>query len=135
MKALVHICENLYLIPEKSFIHKCIQLYDTIMVRHGLMLVGEAFSGKSKVIETLGKAMSSLKGEDEFVNVVNHKMNPKSITGLQLYGLFDNDTRQWTDGVLPIIMRECAEDVDKQERKWVIYFKNYNKLSFKFSKK
>ena len=31
------------------------------MVRHGLMLVGEAFSGKSKVIDTLAKAMGKNK--------------------------------------------------------------------------
>lgn len=31
------------------------------MVRHGLMLVGEAFSGKSKVVEILAKAMTALK--------------------------------------------------------------------------
>lgn len=36
-----------------AFIKKCIQLYETIMVRHGLMLVGEAFSGKTKVLKSL----------------------------------------------------------------------------------
>ena len=48
-------------------------------------------------------------------------MNPKSITSLQLYGNFDPDTKSWTDGVLPIIMRLCAETPDKRERKWVLF--------------
>ncbi len=39
--------------PKTEFIDKCIQLYETIMVRHGLMVVGKAFSGKTKVIQTL----------------------------------------------------------------------------------
>jgi dynein heavy chain len=33
--------------PKDEFITKCIQLYETICVRHGLMVVGKAFSGKS----------------------------------------------------------------------------------------
>ena len=41
------------IIPEKGFLNKCIQLFDTINVRHGLMLVGQAFSGKSSVLEGL----------------------------------------------------------------------------------
>lgn len=46
-------CEEKNLQPKSEFIDKCIQLYETIMVRHGLMVVGKAFSGKSKVIQTL----------------------------------------------------------------------------------
>ena len=48
-ECLKEVCREKNLIPEKSFLFKCIQLFDTINVRHGLMLVGAAFSGKSKV--------------------------------------------------------------------------------------
>lgn len=43
-------CHEKNLQPKKEFMDKCIQLYETIMVRHGLMVVGKAYSGKSKVI-------------------------------------------------------------------------------------
>ena len=51
-------CEKSNLVPKPEFLKKCIQLYETIMVRHGLMVVGGAYSGKSKVIKTLQDAFT-----------------------------------------------------------------------------
>lgn len=74
------VCHLQNLQPKKEFIEKCIQLYDTIMVRHGLMVVGKAFSGKSKVLQVLSKGMSLIKDDPKFVTVLNYYVNPKSIT-------------------------------------------------------
>jgi dynein heavy chain len=49
------------------------------MVRHGLMLVGGAYSGKSRVLKVLQKAMSSIRDNPSFVNVLSYFINPKSI--------------------------------------------------------
>lgn len=80
ISAMNEVCRDLNLQPKKEFIEKCIQLYDTIMVRHGLMVVGKAFSGKSKVLSVLAKAISHIKDDPKFVNVLSFYVNPKSIT-------------------------------------------------------
>jgi dynein heavy chain len=50
------------------------------MVRHGLMVVGDPYAGKSSIIKVLQEAMSSIKGDPKFVNVLTYFVNPKSIT-------------------------------------------------------
>ena len=101
--ALQEQCEKHNLKAKDDFIHKCIQLYETTCVRHGLMVVGKAFSGKSTVIRTLGKAITSLKNKDTMgEEVERYYINPKSITLGQLYGFNDLDTGEWTDGVLAL---------------------------------
>ena len=47
-------------------------------------------------------------------------LNPKSITMGQLYGEFDQNTHEWTDGVLACYMRECSEDT-KPDKKWIMF--------------
>jgi dynein heavy chain len=120
LDAMDNVCHKLNLQPKKEFIEKCIQLYDTMMVRHGLMVVGKAFSGKSKVLSVLAKAMSYIKDDPKFVNVLSYYANPKSITQDQLYGKFDMDSGEWSDGVLAIKIRDCAES-QSIDRKWIIF--------------
>ena len=83
-----------------GFVKKCIQLYETTVVRHGLMLVGPSISGKTKCYQVLRDALSSLKGQTTpggvpFEQVYSFVLNPKSITMGQLYGEFDALTHEW----------------------------------------
>uniref|UniRef100_A0A670YK92 Dynein heavy chain hydrolytic ATP-binding dynein motor region domain-containing protein n=1 Tax=Pseudonaja textilis TaxID=8673 RepID=A0A670YK92_PSETE len=109
----------------KCFITKCIQLYETTVVRHGLMLVGPTGSGKTKCYKVLAAAMSSLKGRPSVsggnYEAVNYFiLNPKSITMGQLYGEFDLLTHEWTDGILPALIRVGAVATDKK-KKWYMF--------------
>jgi dynein heavy chain len=113
-------CAENNLQPKTDFLEKCIQLFETIMVRHGLMVVGGAFSGKSKIIKVLQDAFSSIKDHPDFITVLTYFINPKSVLQTQLYGMNDKDTGEWTDGVLAIKIRDCAESTT-QERKWLIF--------------
>jgi len=83
-----------------GFVGKCIQLYETTVVRHGLMLVGPTISGKTKCYEVLRDGLSALKGTTTpggvpFEKVLTFVLNPKSITMGQLYGEFDALTHEW----------------------------------------
>lgn len=45
--------ENLKCIPTKYFLSKGIEIYEMILVRHGLMIVGETLSGKTTCLKVL----------------------------------------------------------------------------------
>ena len=68
------------------FVRKVYQLYDTINVRHGLMLVGPAGGGKTTNYKCLQHAWTALKNEDGFAQVLTDIINPKGVTMGQLYG-------------------------------------------------
>ncbi|XP_064422227.1 dynein axonemal heavy chain 1 [Latimeria chalumnae] len=108
-----------------GFVTKCIQLYETTIVRHGLMLVGPTGSGKTKCYEVLAAAMTSLKGQPsvsggKYEAVYAYVLNPKSITMGQLYGEFDLLTHEWTDGILSSLIRVGAVAAD-QDKKWYVF--------------
>jgi len=120
MEKMHNVCADLNLQPKTEFLKKCIELYETFMVRHGLMVVGGAFSGKSKVIKVLQDAFSSIQDDPNFVNVQTFFINPKSIQQTQLYGTLNADSGEWQDGVLAIKIRDCAESLTP-DRKWLVF--------------
>nr|XP_021152153.1 dynein heavy chain 1, axonemal [Columba livia] len=108
-----------------GFVTKCIQLYETTVVRHGLMLVGPTGSGKTKCYEVLAAAMTSLKGQPaasggNYEAVRYFVLNPKSITMGQLYGEFNLLTHEWTDGILSSLIRQGAAAADTI-KKWYMF--------------
>ncbi|CAL1161540.1 unnamed protein product [Cladocopium goreaui] len=110
---------SLILQPEEGFIKKCIQLWETIMVRHGLMLVGQTVSGKTEVENVLAAALGAVADGENYLPVQIHKINPKSIKQGQLYGENDEGTQEWTDGILALTVR-YASSAEQTKRQWIL---------------
>uniref|UniRef100_A0A0L8HIS0 Uncharacterized protein n=1 Tax=Octopus bimaculoides TaxID=37653 RepID=A0A0L8HIS0_OCTBM len=104
------------------FKEKIIQTYEMMIVRHGFMIVGLPFGGKTKVLEVLSEGMTNLneQGCEDYEKVIYRIINPKSITMGQLFGQFDPVSHEWTDGVVANTFREFAS-AENEDRKWVLF--------------
>jgi len=120
-QAMREACTEMNLEPTDYFFLKTTQLYEMIVVRHGLMIVGLPFSGKTKSYQVLAKALTMMheRGQEGQDEAEFHVINPKSVTMGQLYGQFDPATHEWSDGVLAVKFRHCAND-RTTKRKWLV---------------
>lgn len=117
------VCRDLKLQPKDSFLTKVIQTYEMMIVRHGFMMVGHPFSGKSMTLKVLAECLTKLRGKSDnpyFQKVRYDVVNPKAITMGQLYGAFDPISYEWTDGISSTIFRGFAID-STPDRKWLIF--------------
>jgi len=113
---------NLQVVP--TFVTKVIQLHETTIVRHGVMLVGATMVGKTTCGELLAKSLSNLcKKGIEGNNFRNHRlyrMNPKSVSMDELYGYVNTVSMEWTEGLVALLVREACEDTTP-DRKWIVF--------------
>lgn len=50
-----------------------------------------------------------------------YTMNPKACSVVELYGILDPITRDWTDGLLSNIFREINKPTEKKEKKYILF--------------
>jgi dynein heavy chain len=95
MRSMENSIAQMNLQPVKFFKTKVIQLYEMIVVRHGLMLVGPTGGGKSSNLHVLENTLKSLKEQNiegfAYENIRIYQLNPKSITMGQMYGEFTDE--------------------------------------------
>ncbi|CAB3982986.1 dynein heavy chain 12, axonemal-like, partial [Paramuricea clavata] len=124
LDTVAEVCEKENLQTVNFFTEKLIQTYEMMVVRHGFMLVGDPFAGKTKVLNVLAQTLSLMTerghGDENINKVWTRVINPKSITMGQLFGQFDPVSHEWTDGVVANTFREYASD-QSDIRKWVIF--------------
>uniref|UniRef100_A0A3P8ZCE8 AAA+ ATPase domain-containing protein n=1 Tax=Esox lucius TaxID=8010 RepID=A0A3P8ZCE8_ESOLU len=104
-------CKNHNVQPTQVFKEKMIQTYEMMIVRHGFMLVGEPFAGKTKVLHVLADTLTLMKerGYNDEERVHFRTVNPKSITMGQLFGEFDP------------VSHEVGFHQSYSNRKWVVF--------------
>ncbi|KAJ1446978.1 dynein heavy chain and region D6 of dynein motor-domain-containing protein [Pelagophyceae sp. CCMP2097] len=94
---------------------KLLQLHETTLVRHGIMLVGPPGSGKSKIIQVLQDALSS-------TTSVPHKrirMNPKAIRPEEMFGETDRTSGEWLNGIFAAIWAKF-NDRARRDVTWIV---------------
>ncbi|KAL2765787.1 dynein axonemal heavy chain 2 isoform 1 [Daubentonia madagascariensis] len=101
---------------------KVFQLYETKNSRHSTMIVGGTGSGKTTSWRILQASLSSLcrAGDPNFNIVREFPLNPKALSLGELYGEYDLNTNEWTDGVLSSVMRTACAD-EKPDEKWILF--------------
>ena len=83
------------LMKHPQWVIKVMQLYETTLVRHGIMLVGPGGSGKSTIFQTLMDALA--KTENTSYKMVC--MNPKAIRAEEMFGETEALSGEWLPGV------------------------------------
>lgn len=123
-RAIVNTCHKMNLQPTEAFINKTLQLYEMVLVRHGLMLVGLPFGAKTSTYKALQGALTDLKHEGLLEGIAEKTriaiINPKAVTLGQLYGQFDPTSHEWEDGILAKRFRDFAKDASSN-RKWIVF--------------
>ena len=113
--ALVTIIENEKLIPHPTWCTKVVQLYETNLVRHGIMVVGPSGAGKSRIISCLQDSLTQTTG-------VAHKrsrMNPKAIRAEEMFGETDKLSGEWLDGIFATMWSKY-NDRNRKDIMWLI---------------
>ncbi|XP_036606051.1 dynein heavy chain 6, axonemal [Trichosurus vulpecula] len=120
---IVEVMTGQKLQPESCMVHKVIQFYETMLVRHGVMLVGPTGGGKTTVYQILAETLGVLHKmgiENHFYQPVKtYILNPKSITMGELYGEVNNLTLEWKDGLMALSVRAAVNDTS-EDHKWII---------------
>ena len=99
---------------------KVLQLYDSKNTRHGNMLVGDTWSGKSTCWKVLQGALNRLKKKSskKYFGAKIYVINPKSISINELFGSY-NLANEWADGIFTTELKNALNDT-KVEEKWLI---------------
>ena len=97
-------CDEAGLWPEPLFVQRILQLDELLDLRRSVFLLGPAGAGKSECWKML-KSARNLKPENSgHVDAV--VIDPRALPSDRLFGYIDTSTREWKEGLLPLLLRE-----------------------------
>lgn len=107
------------LTPAVGWVDKILQLYQIQVLRHGVMLVGPAGSGKTRAWTVLLEALERLTK----IKSKAYVLDPKAITKDELFGTLDPTTREWADGLFTALLRKIIDNLrgESEKRHWIIF--------------
>ncbi|TNJ26530.1 IAD-5 dynein heavy chain [Giardia muris] len=126
---ITQILRNDGLQPSAEYTKKVIQIYDTHVIRHGLMTVGDTLTGKTVARDVLAQAITNIAGgiaesggqSDEFCPVVQYVINSKAVTMPELYGEFNAVSHDWTDGLIAVTARKVIDPQNAHQKHWICF--------------
>ena len=90
------------------------QLQELIDVRHSVFIIGNAGTGKTCVWKSLQRTNRNQGLKPTVVD-----LNPKAVTNDELFGVINQATREWRDGLFSNIMRDLA-NMSGDGPKWIL---------------
>ncbi|KAJ8610701.1 hypothetical protein CTAYLR_005659 [Chrysophaeum taylorii] len=103
------------LVDHPSWVVKVLQLYETTLVRHGIMLVGPPGAGKSSTIAVLQDALTATTPSPH----KRVRMNPKAIRAEEMFGETDRLSGEWLNGVFAAIWSKF-NDRSRKDTSWIV---------------
>lgn len=97
------------------WIEKLHQLNSVARLSHCIMLIGPSGSGKSAMVGTLNRSLSSIGAKHAI-----HRMNPKAISSEQMFGWTDVSSGEWHDGVFSALWRSKASKQVPGQNAWIV---------------
>lgn len=141
-EAFLSSCSDKKLQPIDCLYKKLVETHVTMGTRHALMLIGKPFTGKSTVLRLLAKALSVSNkcpgvelGIGDFeelwylyrrkfyrrFSIFAEYINAKSVTSLQLFGVYDSISMDWTDGLVSHAFRKFFDLQTNNCHKWIVF--------------
>ena len=93
-------------------VSKVLQFYESTQQRMGVVLVGPSGCGKTTIWKVLRRCFEKMN-----IPLKTYLMNPKSMSRQQLLGNMNNDTREFSEGVLTVSAREVVKNPGNN---WII---------------
>lgn len=100
--------------PVRINISLSLKLNEVLQVRHGVIVIGPAGSGKTKSMNVLSRSLSELGHPHREL-----RMNPKSITAAEMFGQVDAAIQDWVDGIFTTLWRR-TQRLKKNEFCWIV---------------